>query len=47
MKAKKSLGQHFLKSHSTILRIIEAGNVTTDDTILEIGPGQGILTEMS
>lgn len=45
MKAKKSLGQHFLKSEKALSEIIEAGSISGDDVILEIGPGTGILTE--
>jgi len=44
MKAKKSLGQNFLKSEMALKKIIEAGEIKPDDTILEIGPGQGALT---
>lgn len=44
MQAKKSLGQHFLKSDKALRHIIEAGDIKTTDTILEIGPGTGILT---
>ena len=44
-KAKKSLGQNFLKSVLAINKIIEAGEITKEDTILEIGPGKGVLTE--
>jgi len=46
MYAKKSLGQNFLKSKEALRDIITAGNVTADDTILEIGPGKGTLTEI-
>ena len=45
MKAKKSLGQNFLKSEPALRKIIEAGEIKTDDAILEIGPGKGALTE--
>lgn len=45
MKAKKSLGQNFLKSSLAIKKIVEAGEITSKDIILEIGPGKGILTE--
>ncbi len=45
MKAKKSLGQHFLKSEKALAQIVEAGNITDKDTVLEIGPGHGALTE--
>ncbi|MFN7160999.1 MAG: 16S rRNA (adenine(1518)-N(6)/adenine(1519)-N(6))-dimethyltransferase RsmA [Candidatus Gracilibacteria bacterium] len=44
-KAKKSLGQHFLKSTKVLEEIIQASNITDQDTILEIGPGQGALTD--
>src|SRR3989338_10986822 len=45
IKAKKSLGQNFLKSKSVLNRIILEGEVSKKDTILEIGPGKGALTE--
>ncbi len=45
MKAKKHLGQHFLTSKSALVKIREAGNVGSNDLVLEIGPGTGILTE--
>lgn len=45
MHAKKSLGQHFLRSESALQTIIEAARVTKKDIVLEIGPGEGILTE--
>jgi len=44
-RAKKSLGQNFLKSELALRKIIEAGEIKTDDVILEIGPGKGALTE--
>lgn len=44
-KAKKSLGQNFLKSEIVLRKIIEAGEIKKDDVILEIGPGKGALTE--
>ncbi|MFA5652002.1 MAG: 16S rRNA (adenine(1518)-N(6)/adenine(1519)-N(6))-dimethyltransferase RsmA [Candidatus Paceibacterota bacterium] len=43
--AKKSLGQNFLKSKLALLAMIKAGEITNKDTVLEIGPGQGALTE--
>jgi 16S rRNA (adenine1518-N6/adenine1519-N6)-dimethyltransferase len=43
-RAKKSLGQHFLRSASAIRAIVSAGEVTEKDTVLEIGPGEGVLT---
>lgn len=44
-KTKKSLGQNFLKSNLALKKIIEAGEISPDDIILEIGPGKGALTE--
>jgi 16S rRNA (adenine1518-N6/adenine1519-N6)-dimethyltransferase len=44
-RAKKSLGQHFLRSKSAIRSIVSAGSVAEGDTVLEIGPGEGVLTE--
>ena len=45
MKAKKSLGQHFLKSERALAVIVKAGDVCRRDSILEIGPGTGALTK--
>lgn len=44
-KAKKSLGQNFLKSKPALAMMISAGEVNNIDTIVEIGPGKGALTE--
>lgn len=44
MTPKKSLGQHFLTNTGIVASIAEAGLVSADDTVLEIGPGKGILT---
>jgi 16S rRNA (adenine1518-N6/adenine1519-N6)-dimethyltransferase len=41
---KKSLGQHFLHSPSALKKIIDAANIKPGETVLEIGPGTGILT---
>ncbi len=43
--AKKSLGQNFLKSKKALLAMIEAGKVSANDIVLEVGPGLGALTE--
>lgn len=43
--AKKSLGQHWLDDEPTLLKICQAADLTKDDTVLEIGPGQGSLTK--
>ncbi|MEK7186755.1 MAG: rRNA adenine dimethyltransferase family protein, partial [Patescibacteria group bacterium] len=45
MKAKKSLGQHFLRSEKALMSIVDAADINADDVVLEIGPGEGVLTE--
>jgi len=45
MYAKKSLGQHFLKSERALRTIVETAKIIPDELVLEIGPGQGALTE--
>ncbi|MFY9462644.1 MAG: 16S rRNA (adenine(1518)-N(6)/adenine(1519)-N(6))-dimethyltransferase RsmA [Candidatus Sungiibacteriota bacterium] len=42
--AKKSLGQHFLRCAWVSNTLIAAVKLTKKDTVLEIGPGTGILT---
>jgi 16S rRNA (adenine1518-N6/adenine1519-N6)-dimethyltransferase len=42
--AKKSLGQHFLIDPEIISRIIAALDPKQGETVLEIGPGEGVLT---
>jgi len=46
MLAKKSLGQHWLFDEPTLQKVIEAGEVSGDDTVLEVGPGLGTLTDL-
>lgn len=43
--AKKSLGQNFLVDEKVIGKIVSAINLTPEDTVIEIGPGRGALTE--
>ncbi|MEK7621644.1 MAG: 16S rRNA (adenine(1518)-N(6)/adenine(1519)-N(6))-dimethyltransferase RsmA [Patescibacteria group bacterium] len=43
-RAKKSLGQHFLTDTAARRAIIEAGQLTAQDIVLEVGPGSGFLT---
>jgi len=43
-RAKKRLGQNFLKTKSTIDRVISLAAPERGDTIIEIGPGRGALT---
>lgn len=45
MRAKKFLGQHFLKSQKALAHIIDAAGLEKKDLVLEIGPGTGVLTE--
>ncbi len=42
--AKKRLGQHFLTSEKVVARIVELIGPKADQTILEVGPGRGVLT---
>ena len=44
-KPKKSLGQNFLVDDNVLDIIINLGDINTNSTILEIGPGTGNLTE--
>ena len=44
IKVKKSLGQNFLEDNKALSKIIETGNISKRDIILEIGPGTGNLT---
>ena len=43
-RARKRFGQHFLTDPGVIDAIIDAIRPTADDTIVEIGPGQGAIT---
>lgn len=45
-RASKALGQNFLEDEEIISRIINGADISTDDIVLEIGPGQGALTRM-
>ena len=45
MRAKKSLGQNFLKSGVALTAIVDAGEITSTDVVLEVGPGKGALTD--
>jgi 16S rRNA (adenine1518-N6/adenine1519-N6)-dimethyltransferase len=39
------LGQNFLRDEKVLKKIIEAADLQADDFVIEIGPGEGILTE--
>lgn len=45
MKAKKSLGQNFLIKPEIAEEIVKVAEVSDKDTIIEVGPGLGILTK--
>lgn len=42
--ANKGLGQHFLVDKESLEKVIEAGDLDLTDTVVEIGPGLGVLT---
>ena len=44
MRPKKSLGQNFLNDPNLLKKIVDIGKISKEDTILEIGPGTGNLT---
>lgn len=44
VRPKKHLGQHFLTNPSIAARIVEALHTAPGDTVVEIGPGTGMLT---
>lgn len=43
--ALKRLGQNFLIDHNIVRKIVALAELGSSDTVLEIGPGRGILTE--
>ncbi len=43
-KAKKSFGQNFLADPTVVRRIIQVAEIVPGESILEIGPGTGVLT---
>jgi 16S rRNA (adenine1518-N6/adenine1519-N6)-dimethyltransferase len=45
MQKKKSLGQHFLHSQSFLQAIVHAAEIKAGERVLEVGPGDGALTE--
>ena len=44
-RARKRLGQHFLTDPRILARIADALQLTGSETVVEIGPGRGALTE--
>jgi 16S rRNA (adenine1518-N6/adenine1519-N6)-dimethyltransferase len=43
---RKSLGQHFLSDRGILTRIADAVQIEPHDTVVEIGPGRGALTDI-
>ncbi len=46
VRPKKSLGQHFLKDKNIAQKIVDAIEDLEQKTVLEIGPGTGVLTSL-
>lgn len=46
IRPKKGLGQNFLIDPAHRSHIVAAAELTPDDTVLEVGPGPGVLTEL-
>lgn len=44
VRAKKNLGQHFLKDKDTAQKIVDSLQANNVNKVLEIGPGMGVLT---
>lgn len=44
LRIKKYLGQHFLISRKILEQVVKAADLSSGDTVLEIGPGLGTLT---
>jgi 16S rRNA (adenine1518-N6/adenine1519-N6)-dimethyltransferase len=44
-RTRKRFGQHWLKDERVLQQILAAAELSADDTVLEVGPGRGALTE--
>ena len=44
LRARKGLGQHFLVDEEVLGLIVSTAQLTSDDVVMEIGPGLGVLT---
>ncbi|MBA2678011.1 MAG: methyltransferase domain-containing protein, partial [Ktedonobacteraceae bacterium] len=44
MRPNKSFGQNFLIDPAVLQEIVQAAEITSEDTILEVGSGTGVLT---
>ena len=45
LRTRKGLGQHFLVDRESLNKMLEAGELDPGDTVLEIGPGLGVMTQ--
>ena len=45
MKAKKSFGQNWLRDEYVLDEIVKSAEIAKNDTVLEVGPGLGTLTQ--
>lgn len=44
LRPSRSMGQNFLIDGAALMKIINAAGLTADDTVIEVGPGLGVLT---
>lgn len=44
IRAKKGLAQHFLIDDAVLEKILDAAGLKPDDTVIEVGPGLGLMT---
>jgi 16S rRNA (adenine1518-N6/adenine1519-N6)-dimethyltransferase len=44
LRARKSLGQHFLINSGVLNKITDAADLKSSDIVIEVGPGPGVLT---
>ena len=44
-RKKKALGQHFLRKRSVVDHMVEKVKITSEISVMEIGCGDGFLTE--
>src|SRR5215212_8249250 len=45
-RPRKRLGQHFLTDRNVLARIADAADIGPADSVVEIGPGRGSLTDL-
>jgi 16S rRNA (adenine1518-N6/adenine1519-N6)-dimethyltransferase len=45
LRARKGLGQHFLVDEEVLKAIAPAAELTSNDVVIEVGPGLGVLTK--